>query len=147
MTAASPPARNNVRKNGTGKHKPIEGPFEPKLLAQAKELAGSYHVVLESRGGSGLVGTSLEMPTVFAKGATADACVIATRQALTIAIASMLEAGAQPPRPYVEQRRAEQMNIRLDAREKMLLKQAAARHGFRSASDYVRVVALKDAQN
>lgn len=136
-----------MRKNGTDKHKPIEGPFDPKLLARAKDLAGEYHIMLESRERAGFLGTALEMPTVFAKGATADACVNATRQALGIAIASMLEAGAQPPQPYAERRRAEQMNIRLDAREKMLLKQAATRHGFRSASDYVRVVALKDAQN
>ena len=42
--------------------------------------------------------------------------------------------------------RSEQMNIRLFAEEKALLEAAARKLGYRSISDYVRVIVLKDAR-
>ena len=139
--------KNSMSKNGANKPKPVEGPFDPILQAQARELADRYHIILEAASRGGYLGKALEMPTVISRGLTADACMSATRAALTVAIASLLEAGVAPPEPFSERRRAEQMNIRLDALEKMVLKQAAAKQGFRNISEYVRVVALRDARN
>ena len=51
-----------------------------------------------------------------------------------------------PPKAASSGNRMEQMNIRLDAEEKLLLQEAASQRGFRSISDYVRAVALGDAR-
>lgn len=143
--------KNTSRKsNGSSKaskaKEPIEGPFDPTIEAQARKLSAQYRVVLQKGDGDGFVGTCLEIPTVFSTGKTANACVEATYKALTVAVATMLEAGVTPPQPLTERKRTEQMNVRLDGEEKLVLRSAAKRRGYRSASDYVRAVALRDAR-
>lgn len=108
-------------------------------------MAGRYRVILRQDEKGGYLGTSLEIPTVFATRKSAGECVDAAYQALAVAVATMLEAGVTPPEPFVERKRTEQMNVRLDAEEKLRIREAAARSGYRSASDYVRAVALKEA--
>jgi len=125
---------------------PITGAFDRRLLANARAVANRYRIMLNPNEKLGFVGSAIELPTVFSSGSTPDQCVQATREALVVAVASLLEAGVRPPAPLGEHKRQEQMNIRLDAEEKFLLREAAVRSGFRSASDYVRAIALRDAR-
>lgn len=87
-------------------------------------------------------GRGLEMPSVMAEGKTPDDCVAATREALTIAVAYLLESGQTPPSPASEGKRSEQVNIRLTAEEKLMLEEAARRKGFRGISDFIRSTSL-----
>ncbi len=128
------------------KHIPKDGPFDRKLFERAGDLASRYRIVLKPETRSGFLGTVLEIPTVFSTGASPDECVRKVRDALTVAVASLMEAGVRPPQPVSEGQRQEQMNIRLDPEEKLLLKEAASQRGFRSVSDYVRAIALGDAR-
>jgi len=80
------------------------------------------------------------MPTVFADGQTPDACVRAVREALTVAVATMLENGKRPPTSA--NRRSVQVNIRLTPDEKLALEEAASRMGFKGLSDFIRHAAL-----
>jgi predicted RNase H-like HicB family nuclease len=127
-----------------GRRKVIDRPFDRKILRQAILLAQQYRLILEPESELGYVGHAIEMPNVFADGATPDACVRNTQQALTAAIATMIEAGLRPPAP-VQSRRRFQMNVRLNAEEKLLLQERARQAGFRSLSDYVRAAALTQA--
>lgn len=115
-------------------------PFTASILRRAGEIADKYRVILEPNDELGFIGSAIEMPTVFADGATPDRCVKATRQALTIAVATMLEAGKRPP--VAKGRRAFQINVRLTAEEKLALEEAAANLGFRGISEFVRAAAL-----
>jgi len=111
----------------------------------AGELAAAYRLVLESHPKLGYVGSSVEMPTVFADGPTADACVAATRKALALAISTMMEEGMHPPLPASMGRRDAQVNIRVGAQEKFMLQEAARRSGFSGISDFLRALALRQA--
>jgi hypothetical protein len=75
-------------------------------------------------------------------GKTPDNCVQATRQALTTAVATLLESGQIPPSPASEHKRSEQINIRVTPEEKLLLEEAARSRGFRGIGDYVRSTTL-----
>jgi len=100
-----------------------------------------YRIVLEPDDTLGFVGSSIEMPTVFADGKTAEECVHATREALSIAVATMLEMGKRPP--GVGGQRSVQVNIRLSQQEKLILEDASKRRGFRGISDFLRTAALE----
>lgn len=76
-------------------------------------------------------------------GATPDRCVKATRDILTTAIAYMLETGQAPPPAASEQKRTEQINVRVTAEEKLILEEAARGKGYRGLSDFVRSVSLQ----
>ena len=114
-----------------------------RFLEKAQKTISSYHIVLEKSERLGYIGSSIEMPTVFADGRTADKCVKATREALEIVAATMLEEGKNPPIPYFGKRREFQVNLRLNGDEKNLLLNAAKYFGFRSISDFVRNCALE----
>jgi predicted RNase H-like HicB family nuclease len=119
----------------------IDRPFDPAILAQAKELSTHYQVVLQLEDGE-YFGHCLELPLVMGDGKTADDCVKSVREALKVTLAYMLEKGEKPPAPAAEQTRSVQVNIRLTAAEKNSLEQAAHRKGFRGISDYVRHAAI-----
>lgn len=136
-TRIGKPARRNL---------PIEGPFAGDILTRARQIAEGYHILLEPDGRRAFRGAVLEIPTVFAHGRSPDQCVAATREVAAVAIATMLEAGVEPPHAGAGPQRTEQMNVRLDPLEKIVLRQAAERGGYRSISDYVRAVALRDAR-
>lgn len=114
-------------------------------MKQAGELAAQYRLVLESDGEGGYLGSAIEFPTAVAHGATADACVQSTRRALTVAVATMIEAGRRPPAPALQRKRELQINVRLSAEEKLVLEEAAQRCGFKGISDFVRTAALERA--
>lgn len=121
---------------------PLDRPFDPRILEQAKQTALQYRLILEPNEEVGFLGTSVEMPLVFGDGPTPDVCVRETREALISAIATMLEKGEIPPPPSSEDLRSEQVNIRLTPREKLLLEEAARSKGFRGVSDFVRATTL-----
>jgi len=122
----------------------LRRPFSPKVLARAREIASQYRLVLEEEPEVGFVGSSLELPFVFADGPTPDVCVYQTREALTGVVANMLEKGRTPPLSSSANKREEQVNIRLTAGEKLLLEEAARSKGFRGISDFVRNVSLSN---
>jgi predicted RNase H-like HicB family nuclease len=112
-------------------------------LRRAQKIADNYQIVIHSEDGE-YYGRGLEMPFVMSDGKTPDECVRATRDALTAAVAYLLESGKTPPPPASENARNEQVNIRLTTEEKLLLEEAARSRGFRGISDYVRSASLSN---
>ena len=123
--------------------KKIDRPFDADILRRARQIADSYQIVIQSEDGD-YYGRGLEMPYVMNDGKTPDECVKATREALTVAVAYLLESGKAPPPPASEQTRSEQINIRVTTEEKLLLEEAARSRGFRGISDYVRSASLSN---
>jgi hypothetical protein len=78
-------------------------------------------------------------------GKTPDECVRNTRDILTTAVAYLLETSQVPPVPASENKRTEQINIRLTVEEKLRLEEAARSKGFRGLSDFVRNASLASA--
>lgn len=123
--------------------KRVDRPFDAEVLRRARGIAESYQIIIQSEDGE-YFGRGLEMPYVMNDGRTPDQCVKATREALTAAVAYLLESGKAPPPPASEQTRNEQINIRVTSEEKMLLAEAARSRGFRGISDYVRSASLSN---
>lgn len=115
----------------------IDRPFAAETWRQAKALANGYRLVLEEIDNS-FFGSALELPGIFADAPTAGECVVALREALSAAVATMLEMGEVPPAPASAERRMEQINIRVTPEEKLRLTEAARAKGYRGISDYVR---------
>lgn len=111
-------------------------------MAAARALAERYQVVLERDEDAGYFGRTLELPGVMSEGRDVGACVRNVLEAATVAVATMLERRERPPAPADDQRREQQVNIRLSALEKASLESAAQTQGFRSLSDYIRFAAL-----
>ncbi len=103
----------------------------------------AYRIILEKDEGLGYIGSSIELPAVFADGATPASCVDAMQRALTFAVATMIECGQRPPATASSGKRDVQVNIRLTAQEKLRLLEAARRLGFKGVSDFVRLAALE----
>jgi hypothetical protein len=123
----------------------IDRPFARKVLAEARKLAERYEVIV-SREGRRWYGRGLELPHVFADGATPADCIDQARKALTAAAAYLLEQGQRPPTPARRCRRTHQVNVRLSAEEKAVLETTARRKGFQGLSDFVRAAALESAR-
>ena len=123
------------------KRKRIDRPFDAALFSRARSIVADYRIILEPDEKLGYVGSAIEMPTVFANGGTPDACVKAVREALAVAVATMLELGKRPP--VGRGQRTQQVNVRLSPDEKLALEAAAAQMGFKGLSDYVRAAALR----
>ena len=117
--------------------------FDPAVLEKARKRARGYHIVLEQSPKLGFIGSSLELPNVYADAKTPEACFAATRKALTAAVAAMLECGQRPPVPAGSRKRTFQVNIRLTGEEKALLSDASSLLGFTGLSDFVRNSALE----
>ena len=124
----------------------VDQPFDETIWQEAAQLAQQYQVVLSFEDGEWF-GRGLELPDVMADGPTPDACIQATREALTAAVAYMREADKRPPAPARTAQRTEQVNLRLSAEEKLRLETAAQRKGFRGLSDFIRAAALHDADS
>lgn len=120
----------------------LSRPFDSSILAKARAIAERYRVVLESDDKGGFVGRALEFPSGFERGRTADECVARLREALTAAVATMLEMGDRPPAASEFGVRQSQVNIRLTAEEKLLLESSAKQAGFRGLSDFLRARAI-----
>ena len=122
----------------------IDRPFGAELLRRAKAIAAHYQIVLQFEDGE-YYGRGLEMPYVMNDGKTPDECVKATRESLTIAVATMLERNEKPPTPASGGKRSEQINVRLTTEEKLLLENAARSRGFKGLGDFVRATVLAHA--
>ncbi len=133
--------RTSQRSNGSSaKRKSPDRPFDPAVLSHARSIVHDYRLVLEPDGVLGYIGSSIEMPTVFADAKTPDACVKATREALTVAVATLLELGRRLPSG--RHQRTQQISIRLTPDERLALGEAASRLGFKGVSDFLRAAAL-----
>lgn len=115
----------------------LRAPFDPEVLESAKRIAHAYDVVLRYEDDE-WYGHALEYPEAMGDGKTPESCVRATRQALTAAIATMLESGQSPPPPAREGSRSAQVNVRLTPEEKALLESRAKARGYRGLSDFIR---------
>ena len=142
-----------AKSNGSSKRKPkgnktperasgIARSFDAATAREAAAIAARYQVILEAEDGH-WYGRGLELPHVFGDGATPDKCVAATREALTAAVAYLLEQGQKPPAPARTGRRTQQVNVRLTAEEKAIIEGTARRKGFSGLSDYLRAAALE----
>ena len=112
------------------------------VLRKAKKMAADYRITLERNERLGFIGSSIELPTVFADAKTPDKCYKATQEALMVAVATMIECGQRPPQPSSAKKRTVQVNIRLTSEEKLLLANAAMSSGFKGISDFIRNSAL-----
>jgi predicted RNase H-like HicB family nuclease len=117
-------------------------PFRPALLQKAREIAHGYKLTIEKSDRLGYVGSSVELPTVFADGATPDKCYEAAQEALSVAVAALLETGQTPPQPAAFMRRTTQVNVRLTYEEKAMIAAAAAKAGFKGLADFIRTTVL-----
>jgi predicted RNase H-like HicB family nuclease len=120
----------------------LRGVFKASVLRKAKKIAADYRIVLERDERLGFIGSSVELPTVFADAKTPEKCYKATQEALMVAVATMIECGQRPPQPASAGRRTEQVNVRLTAEEKLLFANAAMSLGFKGVSDFIRNTAL-----
>lgn len=121
----------------------LSEPFAAVIWTRAQDLAHAYRLTLEQNSELGYVGSSIEMSNVFVDARTPNECVKLLKEALAVAVATMLEQGQTPPIPLAEGLRTAQINIRVNPEEKLRLKEAARHYGFKGISDYVRAAALE----
>jgi len=112
------------------------------LLRKAERIVSDYRIIIERNDRLGFIGSSVELPTVFADAKTPEKCYKATEEALMVAVATMIECGQRPPQPASVGLRTEQVNVRLTAEEKLLFANAAMNLGFKGVSDFIRISAL-----
>ena len=136
-------SKRSKHSSGNGKKtSDLTAPFGAALMRKAREIARSYRITIEKSERLGYIGTAIELPSVFADGRTPGACYDATQEALTVAVATMLEAGRRPPQPAGAMKRNAQVNVRLTYEERSLIATAAANSGFKGLSDYIRNTVL-----
>ncbi len=132
-------------KHSSGKGKKVTDPaqpFRPAILQEACEIAHGYKLTIEKSERLGYIGSSVELPTVFADGNTPEKCYEATQEALSVVVATMLEAGQTPPQAAAFMKRTTQVNVRLTHEEKAMIAAAAAKAGFKGLADFIRTTVL-----
>jgi len=136
-------SKRSKRSSGNGKKtNDPTAPFSAALIRKAREIARSYRIAIEKSESLGYIGTAIELPSVFADGRTPGECYDATQEALTVAVATMLDAGQRPPQPAAAMKRNTQVNVRLTYEERSLIATAAANSGFKGLSDFIRNTVL-----
>lgn len=135
-------AKKSTKRQEKSKGEVVDRPFDPVILERAKEIARHYQIVLEPDEDCGYVGSSLEMPSVYGDGLTANECVESVRGALTAAVAYLIESKQIPPTPAKDQVRNKQVNIRVTEAEQRRLREVAKSRGYSDISDYVRSASL-----
>ena len=126
------------------KSKALNKPFKESIVRKAGKIVADYRIILERNERLGFIGSSVELPTVFADAKTPEQCYKAVQDALMVAVATMIECGQRPPQPASAGRRTEQVNVRLTAEEKLLFANAAMNLGFKGISDFIRNTALNN---
>jgi len=138
-------SRSSKNSSKTGaKSKGLKRPFKESVVRKAKKIVSDYRIILERNERLGFIGSSVELPTVFADAKTPEKCYRAAEDALIVAVATMIECGQRPPQPASAGRRTEQVNVRLTAEEKLLFANAAMNLGFKGISDFIRSTALNN---
>lgn len=128
-----------MSKGSRNTSKKTDRPFDKTILGHARRIADRYRIVLQREHG-GFMARSIEMPNVIVHGSSPNQCEKKVREALRLAVATMLEQGRMPP---VEvNKRSAQVNVRLTAQEKLLMAETAKREGFKGLSDFIRHLAL-----
>ena len=135
-------SKDSSKVNATDRKK-LDKPFKESILRRAKKIIADYRIIIERNERLGFIGSSVELPTVFADAKTPDECYGATQEALMVAVATMLEDGQRPPQPASAKRRTVQVNVRLTAEEKMLLANEAVNLGFKGISDFLRSTVIE----
>jgi predicted RNase H-like HicB family nuclease len=130
-------------KSAKSSSKKIDRAFDTATLRRARDIASRYQIIMQEEDGE-FYGRGLEMPGVMNDGKTPAKCLKTTRESLAIAVAYLLENGKAPPAPASENRRSEQINVRLTPEERVVLEEAARRKGFRGISDFVRSASLSN---
>lgn len=115
----------------------IDRPFDRAVLERAREIARLYRVIVRHEDGE-YYGQALELPGAMHDGKTPAECLENTIDIVTTTIAAMLERGEIPPLPASDERRDEQVNVRLSKLEKLTFEEAARSRGFRGLSDFMR---------
>jgi len=133
----------NSSKSGA-KSKALNKPFKESIVRKARKIVADYRIILERNERLGFIGSSVELPTVFADAKTPEKCYRTAEDALMVAVATMIECGQRPPQPASAGRRTEQVNVRLTAEEKLLFANAAMNLGFKGISDFIRNTALNN---
>ena len=111
-------------------------------MSKAQKISDEYCITIEKNPKLGYIGSAVEFPTVFADAKTPETCYKAIKEALAIAVATMIACGQRPPQPASAGLRTEQVNVRLTAKEKLLFANAAMSLGFKGVSDFIRNSAL-----
>ncbi len=124
------------------KSKKLNKPFSTAVLNRAKKIADKYEIIISVED-SQWFGKGVEMPYVFGDGKTCEECINNTREALTSAVAHLLERGENVPAPAKEGKKDAQVNIRLNAEEKAILSAAASAKGYRGLADFIRSTVLQ----
>lgn len=137
-------AKSNTPITATSKKRSklaIDRPFDPAILKRARTLAEQYQITVHFEDGD-YYGRSVELPGVMNDGKTPAECIEKTIDIVTTALAVMLEDGHVPPAPASDEKRDEQVNVRLTKLEKALFEEAARSRGFRGISDFFRAAAI-----
>ena len=115
----------------------LDRPFDPAVLARARRIAEQYRIIIRHESGE-YYGQALELPGAMNDGKTPAKCLANTIEIVTTTIATILERGEIPPLPASDERRDEQVNVRLSKLEKITFEEAARSRGFRGVSDFMR---------
>ena len=84
-------------KKRAAKREPLDRPFDPAILRRRQGTRLQYRIVLEPNNECGYLGSSLEMPNVYADmRATVEECVKNVREAIAGAVAYLIETGKRP---------------------------------------------------
>jgi predicted RNase H-like HicB family nuclease len=119
----------------------IDQPFDPAVLKRARRIAEGYRIIIRHEEDE-YYGQVLELPGVMNDGRTPRECLEKTIDIVTTTVATMLERGEIPPLPASDERRDEQVNVRLSKLEKLTFEEAARSRGFRGLSDFMRIAAM-----
>ena len=114
--------------------------LKPEFVARARPIAEKYQMIICFEDGE-YYGRGVELPFAFGDGKTIEKCAKNTREGFIAAVASMLQDGQVPPTPVGEGRRDQQISIRLDSLEKLLLDAKARQPGAAGISEYIRALA------
>jgi predicted RNase H-like HicB family nuclease len=124
----------------------IDRPFSRAHLDEARRIAERYRIIIRQEDDE-YYGQALELPTAMNDGKTPAECVANTIDILVTTIATMLERGQVPPMPASDERRDEQVNVRLSKLEKFAFEEAARSRGFRGISDLMRIATLSSIES
>lgn len=119
----------------------INRAFDAGLLRRARDIAEQYRIIIHHEDGE-YYGQALELPGVMNDGKTPAECLDSTIEMVTTTVATLLERGEVPPMPASDERRDEQVNVRLSKLERLTFEEAARSRGFRGLSDFMRSAAL-----
>jgi predicted RNase H-like HicB family nuclease len=136
-------AKSNLIISGKSKNKSakIDRPFDADVLKRARRIAEQYRIVIRHEDGH-YFGQALELPGAMNDGKSPAQCLENTIAIIATTVATMLENGQIPPLRASDERREEQVNVRLSKLEKLTFEEAARSRGFRGLSDFMRAATL-----